>query len=40
MHHRPSRLFVNSLFDSGRLEEVELDWSLLIENVDVGPRVA
>ena len=31
MHHRPSRLFVNSLFDSGLLEEVELDWSLLME---------
>ena len=31
MHHRPSRLFVNSLFDSGLLEEVELGWPLLVE---------
>ena len=31
MHHRPSRLFVNSLFDSSLLEEVEQDWSLLME---------
>ena len=31
MHHRPSRLFVTLLIDSGLLDEVELDWSLLMK---------
>ena len=30
-HHRPSRLFVMSLFDSGLLEEVELERSLVMQ---------
>ena len=30
-HHRLSRLFLMSLFDSGLLEEVELDWSLVMQ---------